>query len=193
MLSSLEAHRWPPAAEGMVFPRRSASRRGREFHQVSLTRHPPPAAGLFLCVCHVQRIRCELQLSGHKSYSACLCYRSSSKAMMPKPTFCRFYNCGLPLSLFKNLNFWRPKQWIPLGYCVLPTPDTDISILFQTADVWDFWFEPLGGFGRQAEEVKWIVPPRAAPAVKNAGVEVWWCVGVSLATPLMIYSEFDVH
>lgn len=50
-----------------------------------------------------------------------------------------------------------------------------------------------GGFGRQAEEVKWIVPPRAAPAVKNAGVEVWWCVGGSLATPLMIYSEFDVH
>lgn len=44
----------------------------------------------------------------------------------------------------KNLNFWRPKQWIPLGYCVLPTPDTDISILFPTADVWDFWVEPRG-------------------------------------------------
>lgn len=29
-----------------------------------------------------------------------------------------------------------------------------------------------GGFGSQAEVVKWIVPPRAAPAVKNAGVEV---------------------
>lgn len=94
----------------------------------------------------------------------------------------------------KNLNFWRPKQWIPLGHCVLPTPDTDVSILFQTADVWDFWVEPLGGgFGRQAEVAKWIVPPRAAPAVKNAGVEVRWCVGGSLATPLMIYSEFDVH
>lgn len=50
-----------------------------------------------------------------------------------------------------------------------------------------------GGFGRQAEVVKWIVPPRAAPAVKNAGVEVRWCVGGSLATPLMIDSEFDVH